>query len=46
MDVYVHNGANERPDLAVTFTDGYGVAQSVTYKTSTLEGYTPNTNAT
>ncbi len=46
LSVQLHNGALEPPDLAVSFTDGFGVTQSVSYVLSTHEGYTAYTSAT
>jgi RHS repeat-associated protein len=46
LNTYLRNGSAIVPDLAVAFTDGFGVTQSVSYAISTLDGYSPGTGAT
>lgn len=42
---YLHNSSTVLPDLATSFTDGFGVTQSVSYVISTHAGYTPYSTA-
>lgn len=43
--LYSHNGASVTPDLATSFTDGYGVNFSPTYDEISESSYTPYTDA-
>ncbi|MDP9008029.1 MAG: FG-GAP-like repeat-containing protein [Pseudomonadota bacterium] len=42
----LHNGSNIKPDLATSFTDGYGVAFTPTYNSLVEAGYTRGPSAT
>jgi len=42
----LHNGAGTKPDLATSFTDGYGVNQTVTYQPATWNYYTKQSGST
>jgi RHS repeat-associated protein len=45
LEVYLRNGSTVQPDLATSFTDGYGVNQAVAYVFSTYTGYAAYGNA-
>lgn len=42
---YLHNGSGTKPDLAVSFADGYGVAQAVSYVSATWGNYQKQSDA-
>lgn len=45
LQVYLRNDSTIQPDLATSFTDGYGVNQTVAYVFSTYTGYAAYGNA-
>ena len=46
IQYYLHNGVAQPPDLAVSFTDGYGINYSPSYQSITLGSYTKGNTAT
>lgn len=46
VKVYRHNSPGVVPDQATSFTDGFGIAHTVTYTPATWGNHTPQTNAT
>lgn len=42
---YLHNGSGSKPDLAVSFADGYGVSQVVSYVSATWGNHVKQSDA-